>query len=115
MNEHSSFKILDSGKRLKFKGGMLRDTGEEKINYLLVYDGPMLHRWADHLTKGTKKYSKRNWMKAGGEEEYERFVESAARHFYQWVIGEKTEDHAAAIFFNINGAEYVKSKMAKGL
>jgi hypothetical protein len=44
--------------------------------------------------------------------EYERFQESAARHFEQWLEGENDEDHAAAVFFNINGAEYVKAKLA---
>jgi hypothetical protein len=102
------FIIKDSGKRKEFKSGMVRDVNDDKINYLLVNDGPMLKRWAIHITKGAKKYEKRNWMKANGPEEYERFRESAFRHFMQWLNGDTDEDHASAVFFNINGAEFLK-------
>lgn len=76
----------------------------------------MLERWAEHLTKGASKYpdlpdGNANWTLADGLEELNRFRESAFRHFYQWVRGDVDEDHAAAVFFNINGAEYVKEKM----
>jgi hypothetical protein len=107
------FTIKDSGKREEFSGGMVRDTAEGKINYALIADGPMLKRWAEHLTKGAKKYAKRNWMKAEGQEEYERARESAFRHFMQWFNGETDEDHASAVFFNINETEYLKLKGVK--
>lgn len=105
------FIIKDSGKRKEFSGGMVRDTTEDKIDYLLIKDGPMFKRWASHLTKGAKKYTKRNWMLASGQEEYERFRESAFRHMIQWIDGDVSEDHASAVFFNINGAEYLKEKL----
>lgn len=105
--------IKDSGKRLQFKSGMVRDVNDDKINYLLINDGVMLKRWAKHLTNGAKKYEKRNWMKASGEEEMERFKESAFRHFIQWLDGENGEDHASAVFFNINGVETLKQKNGK--
>ena len=103
----SDYTIKDSGAREEYASGMVRDTAEGKINYALVADGPMLERWAEHLTKGAKKYAVRNWMKATGSAERERFRESAFRHFMEWYYGEQDEDHAAAVFFNINGAEYV--------
>ena len=103
--------IKDSGKRMEFDSGMVRDVPEGKIDYTLILDGPMLKRWANHLTEGAKKYSKRNWMKATGEEERERFKESALRHFLQWYWEETDEDHAAAILFNVNGAEYVRERV----
>lgn len=90
---------------------MVRDVTTDKTNVSLVFDGPMFWRWAVHLTKGAIKYASRNWMKANGEKEYERFKESAARHFYQWYRGDIDEDHAAAVIFNINGAEYVKLQL----
>lgn len=104
------FVIKDSGKREQFESGMVRDTTGDKIDYMLVLDGPMFERWAVHLTNGAKKYAKRNWMKAAGDEELNRFKESALRHFIQWLHGDRDEDHAAAIIFNINGVEYVKEK-----
>ena len=106
----SEFTVKDSGARQQFESGMVRDTTDNKVDFGLVLDGPMFHRWAEHLTKGAKKYAKRNWMKANGMEEYDRFRESALRHFLQWYNGERDEDHASAVYFNINGAEYVLAK-----
>jgi len=106
------FLVKDSGKREEYESGMVRDVADDKVDYTLVLDGPMHTRWAEHLTKGAKKYSKRNWMLADGEAEYERFRESAFRHMLQWINGDTDEDHAAAVIFNINGAEYVRSKLA---
>lgn len=98
--------IKDSGERVEFDSGMMRDSGD-KTRYDLVFDGPMFERWAEHLTAGARKYTARNWMLADGDEEYERFRQSAVRHFVQWLRGDQDEDHAAAVIFNINGAEYV--------
>ena len=61
------FKIKDSGERKQFESGMVRDITEGKTDYTLIMDGPMFDRWAVHLTKGAKKYAKRNWMKANGD------------------------------------------------
>lgn len=103
-----TYEVKDSGAREQFASGMVRDTTEGKIQFSLVYDGPMLWRWAAHLTKGAFKYDARNWMKAEGRAEFERFRDSASRHFAQWMDGDVDEDHAAAVMFNMNGAEYVK-------
>src|SRR3990167_1776785 len=105
-----TFVVKDSGKRQSFSSGMVRDVTDDKIDYLLTIDGPMFERYAIHLTKGAKKYDKRNWMKASGNEELERFKESAFRHLVKWLQGATDEDHAAACWFNINGAEYVREK-----
>lgn len=106
----TGFDIKDSGAREAFESGMVRDTATDKVDYSLILDGPMFERWAIHLTNGAKKYAKRNWMKASGSAEYERFKESALRHFIQWYQGKRDEDHGAAVMFNINGAEYVREK-----
>lgn len=105
-----AFRIKDSGKRKQFAGGMVRDVADDKINWALVADGPMLRRWAEHLTAGAKKYAKRNWMLAAGDEELERARESAYRHFMQWYYGETEEDHASAVYFNVNQVEYVRGR-----
>ena len=96
---------------------MVRDTTEDKVDYTGVRFGPMYKRWAVHTTKGRKKYQDPepgvpNWTLAEGKEEWLRFRESAVRHFEAWLDGETDEDHAAATYFNINGAEYVKDKMS---
>ena len=105
------FKVNDSGAREQYASGMQRDTTTDKPRYDLIFDGPMMERYAEHLRKGAVKYNPRNWMKANSEEEMERFRESAARHFAQWMAGNVDEDHAAAVMFNLNGYEYVKARL----
>jgi hypothetical protein len=46
-----------------------------------------------------------------GDEEMARFKESACRHFVQWMRGDVDEDHAAALFFNVCGFEYVRERV----
>lgn len=111
----SEFVVKDSGARTEFASGMVRDTTAEKVDFSTVTNGPMLDRWAAHLTKGAEKYPDvspgvPNWMLAAGDEERVRFRKSAFRHFMQWYRGEVDEDHAAAVFFNINGAEFVMDR-----
>lgn len=120
----NQFEIKDSGQRESFDSGMVRDTAVGKQRPDLVRDGPMYLRWVRLLTNAVVKYSARNWMKASGQEEYDRFLESADRHYNIWYTWRKyginiedlnnptneplKEDHAAAVFFNINGVEYVE-------
>jgi hypothetical protein len=105
----------DSGQREEFSTGMRRDLQEGKTRYDLIIPKMMIvsmfQRWADLMTRGAIKYGERNWEKAGTEEELERYYASAFRHFMQWYTGETDEDHAAAVFFNIQGAEYVKERL----
>jgi hypothetical protein len=108
------FVVKDSGERQSFASGMVRDTTAGKTNFLRLFDGPMAERWAAHLTKGAVKYPDvrpgvPNWTLAAGAPEAQRFKESAVRHFVQWLRGDTDEDHAAAVFFNINGYEYVQA------
>jgi hypothetical protein len=105
------FVTKDSGARQTFETGMVRDTARAKARYDLLYL-PMLKRWAELMGRGAEKYGERNWEKARTEAEYSRFRESAFRHFMQWFTGESPEeDHAAAIMFNVSGAEYVKGRL----
>lgn len=104
-----SYTVKDSGQRLEFDGGMVRDVSAGKVDYSLVFDGPMLERWAAHLTKAP--YPKGNWLKAEGDAERQRARESACRHFVQWMRGDTDEDHAAALMFNLNLHEYVAGKL----
>lgn len=104
----TQFVVKDSGKREEFDSGMRRDTEDGKPDFTLIRRGPMFRRWAEHLTKGAVKYGRHNWTKANSMEELERFQRSAARHFEQWLDGDRDEDHAAAVMFNLNAAEYVR-------
>lgn len=63
------------------------------------------------MERGMAKYGYRNWELANSEEEMIRFKGSAFRHFIQWFEGEEDEDHAAAVFFNIQAYEFTKEKL----
>ncbi|KKL13150.1 hypothetical protein LCGC14_2528660 [marine sediment metagenome] len=115
----SHFEIKESGVRVKFDSGMVRDVGVFKARFFRCLAGPMLRRWAEHLHKGQEKYPDvspgvANWTLAQGEEELQRFKESALDHMIDWLEGKEDEDHGAAVFFNINGAEYVKEGIRDG-
>lgn len=114
----TGFVIKDSGKREEFAGGMQRDVTDGKVDFELPLNGPMFDRWAIHLTKGEVKYpdpdyGTPNWTRATDTKALIRFRKSAVRHFRQWLRGDLDEDHAAALFFNVNGYEFVKSKLGE--
>jgi hypothetical protein len=66
------------------------------------------------MARGAKKYGENNWKKAATDEELSRFRASAVRHIFQWLEGDVTEDHAAAVAFNLAGAEMVREKLKEG-
>ena len=109
--------IHDSGQRQIFTSGSMRDPSAGKIKWSRVTFGPMLRRWAQHLTTAEAKYPDPrpgvpNFSLIETEEEYLRYKESAYRHFMSWFYNESGEDHASAVFFNINGVELIKDKWA---
>jgi Domain of unknown function (DUF5664) len=110
--------LPDSGNRIQFSTGMVRDTQDGKARFDLClpqgihYHEQMLTRFAQHMAAGAQKYSARNWENASTQEELERYQASALRHMHQWIAGEDDEDHAAAVYFNIMGAEYVKYRLS---
>lgn len=125
----SEFTTKDSGERTQFDSGMVRDTTTGKARPDLIRSGPMFQRWTALLTRGAIKYDANNWMKAKGQAELDRFLESAARHFEIWFMWRRfginievpnsptteplTEDHAAAVFFNVNGSEYAADRLTE--
>lgn len=115
--ELPSWITKDSGERQQYASGMVRDTEEGKPRFDLLrplgipYQEQMLTRFAELLARGAEKYGDRNWEKARGQEELNRYHSSAARHFEQWLAGEFDEDHAAAVMFNLMAAETVKYHM----
>lgn len=103
------YDTVDSGKRVEFESGFVRDVDEGKPRYDLIWR-PLLKRWAELMARGAIKYGDSNWQLASSEEEAKRFRASGFRHFMQWLEGEEDEDHAAAILFNVMAYEYMKDK-----
>lgn len=98
--------IKDSGERISYPTGAVRDTNKDKIRWDLV-PKECLKRVAIHYTEGSKKYEERNWEKGIPTE---RFKESMERHMMQYLLGETDEDHLAACVFNIFGIMYNELK-----
>jgi len=94
-----------------YESGMVREDKGYKIDFTLAVDGPMFERYAYHMTKGAKVHGARNWMQAKGVKELIDFEAGAFRHMVQWLRGDTDEDHAAAVIFNLNGAELCKEKL----
>lgn len=112
----TEFETKDSGVREEYPSGMRRDTQEGKPRFDLVlapvpYEDQLLTRWAHLMARGAEKYGERNWQEADSYEEHDRFVASGLRHMMQWANGERDEDHAAAVMFNLMAAEYMKTKL----
>lgn len=93
--------------------GMVRSDDAGKPDYTTI-DLPMLERWAQHMTANVADKGHNNWRLAAEEADRQRFVQSAWRHFLAWAGDtDDGEDHAAALIFNVAGAEYVASKLAQ--
>jgi len=79
----------------------------------MPYDEQMLTRFAALLARGAEIYGERNFEKANSREEMGHAKASCSRHLAQWLCGEKDEDHAAAILFNVMMVEYLKWKLSR--
>lgn len=114
----SEYVTKDSGARVDYPSGMRRDvdTGKPRFDLMVPdgvpYEEQMLTRFAALLARGAEKYGASNWQLADSEEELRRFKSSAFRHFMQWLCGERDEDHAAAVMFNLMAAETLARRLA---
>jgi len=106
-----TFQVKDSGQREAFETGALRDTQDDKPRYDLI---PIiaLKRIANLYAKGAKKYGERNFEKGIPSS---RYIASLMRHLFQYLEGDKEEDHAAAVCFNILGIMYNEEAIRRDL
>lgn len=106
----SNFTINRTSEQKYFVTGSKRGVNDGKPRYDLisVYG---LKRLAEHLAKGAEVYGERNWELG---QPVSRFYESALRHLFQWREGENTEDHLAAVLFNVMGIIHMQEEIDKG-
>jgi len=91
------FILKDSGQREEFDSGMVRDTQKGKGRFDLISPFALL-RLARVYEKGSYKYADRNWEKGAA---FGRFISSALRHIFQYMMGYKDEDHLAQATWNL--------------
>lgn len=105
-----NFETKDSGQRTSFPTGSVRDTDDGKPRYDLI----SLHgltRLAGLMARGAQKYGARNWEKG---QPASRYLASAFRHLVQYAMGDRSEDHLAAVAFNVFGIIDVEERAALG-
>lgn len=92
-----NYETKDSGKRQEFQTGAVRDTEENKARYDLI--SPLaLTRLANLMARGAVKYNEWNWSKGMPTS---RLFSSGLRHLIQYSLGNRDEDHLAAVMFNV--------------
>lgn len=80
-----------------FETGAQRSSGEGKGRYDLIPTRPV-RRLAKHYEKGANAYGARNWEKGMP---FSRLIDSAKRHIDQYLEGDRSEDHLAAVAWNV--------------
>lgn len=128
----AEFVVKDSGVREEYANGFVRDAEDGKPDYVRLFMDPKVHaaiskeprlldflatdgahlvppemliRWAVHMNKAVPKYGESNWRLARGLVATARFARSFCRHAVQWLRGDRDEDHAAALMFNVAARE----------
>jgi len=104
-------KVKDSGKRQEFKTGSVRDTNIGKGRYDLI-SPLMLQRLAKHFENGAVKYGDRNWEKG---QPLSRYFDSAIRHLYKHLEGQRDEDHLAAAIWNVGAMIHTEELIERDL
>ncbi len=89
--------IKDSGKREEMPTGSRRDTREGKGRFDLL-PARAIARLARHFEGGALKYGDRNWEKG---QTLSRYFDSALRHAFLHLRGERDEDHLIAACWNL--------------
>jgi Domain of unknown function (DUF5664) len=104
-------KVQDHGGEHKvFETGAKREQATGKGRYDLIPPTP-IHRLALHYGNGAVKYGDRNWEKGLP---LARFLDSAERHMNQFKAGDRSEDHLAAVLWNIAGYIETEQRIRDG-
>jgi len=88
--------IDDSGARMEFSTGAIREPQDKKGRYDLITPFGLMRiaRWYE---LGAQKYADRNWEKGLP---FSNCLNSLFRHLVKYMAGYRDEDHLAAIAWN---------------
>lgn len=105
--QHSIQDMTDTSNNRQFDSGAQRDTGDGKLCMSLV---PIkeLERVMERYRSGGAKYGDNNWTKGMPLSVY---YDSANRHMMQWWQGDESEDHAAAVVWNMMCAMWTEKNL----
>lgn len=99
-------KLKDSGTRREFDTGAVRDCAEGKGDMFSLPPAAII-RLSKHYELGAKKYTRHNYMKGIP---ISSFMDSALRHIFKYLDGQRDEDHLSAAAFNILGAMQMEER-----
>lgn len=91
----------------EFDTGAHRDSGNGKLRMSLIPHDE-LNRVLKRYLDGAEKYGENNWKKGMPISVY---YDSAQRHLFKWWNGDKDEDHAAAVIWNMLGAMWTEKHL----
>lgn len=105
------FVTKDSGARQEFSTGSRRDIAVGKGRY---YQLPpfAIRRLAQLTERGEQKYGAFNYRRG---QPVSRFLDSGIRHAFQYLEGDRSEDHLIACAWNILCAVEIQELIARGL
>ena len=106
-----SKKLPDSGKRIGYGTGAIREPAQGKGRFDLIPPEPIA-ALARHSALAIIKYPVRNWEKGIP---LSRFTDSALRHMNQFMEGKADEDHLIAALWNIMALWTTRHRIQKGL
>jgi hypothetical protein len=104
------FVTLGSGTTQEFNTGAHRDSQEGKSRPDLISPYAQ-YRAGELMARGAEKYGDRNWEKGMP---VSRFIASLERHLLAYKMGDRTEDHLAAIRFNVDAVMHFEELAKRG-
>lgn len=103
-------RVADSGAREDMATGSVRDSRAGKGRYDLI-PAEGMRRLARHYENGAEKYDDDNWRKG---QPFRRTLDSAIRHLYRYLDGDRTEDHLAAAAWGAFSIMHFEREIAEG-
>jgi hypothetical protein len=118
IEDTNRFKMIGGKRTMKhretkqqFETGAQRDDAALKGRPSLI--SPVAeYRKAVHLEKGAEHYGDRNWEKGIP---FSRCVDSAKRHLLQFMAGDESEDHLAALACNVDFLMHFEEAIKAGV
>lgn len=89
---------------------MVRDVSTGKLDWTIL-PWIVLKRDVELYMRGAKKYARDNWKKG---QPFSRAFESLVRHMFDYWMGDRSEDHLAAIRFNAACLIYYEEMIKQG-
>jgi hypothetical protein len=103
-------KVIDGGQRTTFSTGAQREISRGGLRFdLIAMVG--LFRLAMHYGHGAIKYADRNWEKGLP---LSSFMKSAMSHIVKYMMGDRSEDHWAAVAWNAFGFMHTEAMIEAG-